>query len=149
MKTLYLWLTGLLLLTHLPAWAQAAPPAVADSLADVARTDTSLAVQRLFRAQRRAGLARVVLGGVVVGSSSVLLAGSRPETTYQRVASVGLGLAAGYYAYQLIDGLVQLRRFRPGREKQVLENLDNGQPLPRWARQKLRPSYFSAKVTTY
>ncbi len=144
MKMLCLWLTGLLL-AQLPARAQA----VADSLADVARTDTSLAVQRLFRARRRAGLTRVVLGGVVVGSSSVLLAGRRPETTYQRVASVGLGLAAGYYAYQLIDGLVQLRRFRPGREKQVLENLENGQPLPRWARRELRPSYFSAKVTAY
>lgn len=149
MKTLYIWLVGLLLLAHLPARAQAVPPSVADSLADVARTDTSLAVQRLFRAQRRASLTRVVLGGVVAGSGVVLLAGRQPETTYQRVASVGLGLAAGYYAYQLLDGLVQLRRFRPGREKQVLENLENGQPLPRWARQKLRPSYFSAKVTAY
>ncbi len=149
MKTLLYWLAGLLVLLRVPAQAQVAPTAVADSLADVARTDTSIAVQRLFRAQRRAGLTRVVLGGLVAGSSGVLLAGAQPETTYQRVASAGLGLAAGYYAYQLIDGLVQLRRFRSGREKQVLERLKNGQPLPHWARRKLRPAYFSAKVTAY
>ena len=147
MKTLLLLLASLLL-ASVSARAQATP-AVADSLADVARQDTSLAVQRLFRAQRRGGLTNLVLGGLVVGGGTVLLANARPETTYQRVSGVGLGLAAGYYAYQLVDGLVQLRRFRAQREKQVLENLDNGQPLPRRVRQKLRPSYFSARVTTY
>ena len=149
MKSIYLLLISLLLLAKVPAWAQAVPPAVADSLAEIARADTSIALQRLFLAQRRTGRTQMLLGGIVTASGSILLATARPETTYQRVAGVGLGLAAGYYTYQFIDGLVQLRRFRPQREKQVLENLDNGQPLPRWVRQKLRPSYFSAKVTTY
>ena len=149
MKRLLLLFVSLLLLAQGPARAQAVPPAVADSLAEVARTDTSLAVQRLFLAQRRAGRVRLILGALVVGGGSLSLATGHPETTYQRVSGVGLGLATGYYAYQLIDGLVQLRRFRPGREKQVLENLENGQPLPRWVRRRLRPGYFSARVMAH
>lgn len=149
MKSLFLALLSLLVLAQGPLWAQATPAAVADSLANIARTDTSIALQRLFLAQRRAGRTRLILGAVIMGSSSVLLAGARPETTCQRVSSVGLGLASGYYAYQLIDGLVQLRRFRPRRENQVLENLENGQPLPRWVRQKLISNYFSARVNSY
>jgi hypothetical protein len=148
-KSLLLLLISLLLLAQGPVRAQATPAAVADSLADIARTDTSIALQRLFVAQRRAGRTRLILGAIVVASSSVLLAGTHPETTYQRISGVGLGLASGYYAYQLIDGLVQLRRFRAQRENQVLENLENGQPLPRWVRRKLKSSYFSAKVTAY
>ena len=149
MKSLFLALLSLLVLAQGPVWAQATPAAVADSLANIARTDTSIALQRLFLAQRRAGRTRLILGAVIMGSSSVLLAGAYPETTCQRVSSVGLGLASGYYAYQLIDGLVQLRRFRPRRENQVLENLENGQPLPRWVRQKLISNYFSARVNSY
>ncbi len=148
MKSLFLLILSLLL-AQLPARAQTTPAALADSLADVAHADTSIALQRLFLAQRRTGRTRLVLGALVAGSGSVLLASARPETTYQRVSGVGLGLASGYYLYQLIDGLVQVRRFRPRREKQVLENFENGQPLPRWVRQKLRPSYFSVKVTAY
>lgn len=149
MKSFFLLLIGLLLLAQVPVRAQTMPAAVADSLAEIAHADTSIALQRLFLAQRRTGRTRLVLGALVVGGSSVLLANARPETTYQRVSGVGLSLASGYYLYQLVDGLVQVRRFRPQREKQVLENFENGQPLPRWVRRKLRPNYFSAKVTTY
>ena len=141
-----------------PAQAQVAPPAgaeirlarpvLSDSAAEVAHVDTAIAVQRLFLSWRRYGRSQLILGGIEVGAISLLVLPRSPSTVYQYV-STGLFVAAGgFYGYQLVRGLVALRRFRPGREQLVLESYDNNQPLPRWVRRRLKAKYFSVKVTT-
>ena len=144
-----------------PARAQVSPPAEAeirlarpaavltDSAAEVAHGDTAIALQRLFLAQRRAGRSRIIVGGIEVGAVSFFVFTREPHTVYQYVATGLFVAAGGYYGYQLAAGLVALRRFRPGRERRLLESYDNNQPLPRWVRKRLRAKYFSVKVTTY
>ncbi len=150
-KYLSFFLVAGWLLAWVPARAQAqvVVPSVGDSLAEAAREDTAVALQRLFLAQRRYSRTKLILGALMTGSGSLLLAVNRPETTYQRVSTVGFGVAVGYYTYQFVDNLVLLRRFRSKREEQVLADLENGQPLPRWVRKKLKPSYFSVPITTH
>ena len=141
-----------------PVQAQVAPPAgatirlaspvLSDSAAEVAHSDTAIAVQRLFLSWRRYGRSQIILGGIEVGAISFFVFTREPHTVYQYI-STGLFVAAGgYYGYQLVHGLVVLRRFRLGRERQVLESFDNNQPLPRWVRRRLKSKYFSVKVTT-
>ncbi|MGI4870781.1 MAG: hypothetical protein ACRYFX_06320 [Janthinobacterium lividum] len=136
-----------------PAQAQVPDPAaVADSLtelAEIAHDDTTIAVQRLFFAQRRSSRRQLLLDAVVAGDATFFLALGRPETTYQALSTGGLGLVAGYYYYELVNHIVLLRRFRPKRERQVLESFDSGRPLPAWVRRQLKAKYFSVKVSTY
>ena len=125
----------------------AARPVLTDSAAAVAREDTAIALQRLFFERRRTGLRRLVLSSIVVGADSYVLAANRPETTYQRGSTGGLGLVLGYFVVQLGSQLAQAVRYRPQHEKQLVEGLDQGKPLPPWLRKKLTAAYFGVKAT--
>ena len=89
------------------------------------------------------------MGGVEVAAISYFVLGREPVTVYQYAASGLMVVAGAYYGYELVSGLAALRRYRPRREKRVLEGFDNGQPLPAWVRRRLASRYFSVKVTTF
>ena len=131
----------------LPSHAQGRPTIIlSDSAAQVARDDTAVAVQRLFRLQRRASVPSLLLGTVVAAGATYSLATYHPETTYQRVSTVGFAAVGGYGWYELVTGAVQRWRYRARQEETLLGRLDQGQPLPGWVRRKLAPSYFGARA---
>ena len=135
------------ILTTLPSHAQGRLTAVlSDSAAQIARDDTAMAVQRLFRLQRRSSLRNLLLGAVAAGAVSYSLATYRPETTYQRISTIGFAAVGGYGWYQLVTGVMQQWRYRTRQEERLLGQLDQAQPLPRWVRRQLAPSYFGART---
>lgn len=135
------------ILTTLPSHAQGRPTAMlSDSAAQIARDDTAMAVQRLFRLQRRSSVRGLVLGAVMAGAVSYSLATYRPETTYQRISTVGFAAVGGYGWYQFVTGVMQQWRYRTRQEQRLLGQLDQAQTLPRWVRRQLAPSYFGART---
>ena len=127
----------------LPGRAQGRPAVLpGDSAAQVARDDTAVAVQRLFRLQRHASVSSLLLGTVLAAATTYSLATNHPETTYQRVSSVGFAAVSGYGWYRLLMGAMQRWRFRARQEEALLGRLDQGQPLPRWVRRRLTRAYF-------
>jgi len=129
--------------------AQSVLPSVpADSAIEAARGDTAIAIQRMFIDHRRKNLPGLLVCGVIVGVGGYSLATNSPETNYQRVATGGLGLLVSYAAFQLVQQVAQQRRYRPKREKQMLELIEKGRPLPPKMRRQLPSSYFSVKIST-
>lgn len=131
----------------LPGHTQGRPTTIiSDSATQVARDDTAIAVQRLFRMQRHTSVRGLLLGTVLAGVISYSLTTNHPETTYQRVSTIGLAAAGGYSLFQAVAGAIQRWRYRTRQEEQLLGRLDQGQLLPRWVRRKLTPSYFGARA---
>lgn len=142
-----LLLFGGSVLSALPSHAQGQPATIlSDSAAQVARDDTAVAVQRLFRLQRHASVRNLLLGTVVAGTTTYSLAINHPETTYQRVSTIGLIGVDGYSLFQVVAGAMQRWRYRTRQEERLLSRLDQAQALPRWVRRKLAPSYFGARA---
>lgn len=102
----------------------------------------------MFIDHRRKNLPGLLVCGVIVGVGGYSLATNSPETNYQRVATGGLGLLVSYAAFQLVQQVAQQRRYRPKREKQMLELIEKGRPLPPKMRRQLPSSYFSVKIST-
>lgn len=135
------------ILTVLPSHAQGQSTVVlSDSAAQVARDDTVMAVQRLFRLQRHTSVRSLVLGTVLAGGVSYSLATGHPENTYQRVSTVGLAGVGCYGLFQVVTGVMQQWHYRARQEERLLGRLDQGQSLPRWVRRKLTPGYFGARA---
>ena len=135
--------------TALPGRAQGQPGHFpGDSAAQAARDDTAVAVQRLFRLQRHASVPSLLLGTIVAASSTYSLATYHPETTYQRVSTVGFVAVSGYGWYLLVTGAMQRWRFRARQEEALLGQLDQGLALPGWVRRRLTPAYFGAQRRT-
>ncbi|GAA4038948.1 hypothetical protein GCM10022409_25760 [Hymenobacter glaciei] len=131
----------------LPSRAQERPTTFFnDSTAQVARDDTAMALQRLFRLQRHTSVRSLLLGTVLAGATAYSLANDHPETTYQRVSTIGIAAVGGYGLLQVVTGAVQQWRFRARQEERLLDRLDQAQPLPRWVRRKLVPSYFGVRA---
>jgi len=149
-RLLIFWLLSSLWLLAGPAAGQAGvgqkSPVLPDSAAEAARADTAIAVQRLFFERRRGGRKQLPFSGLVVGGFGYTLATYRPETTYQRVSTVGLGVVGAYYGGLFVSLLARQRRYRPAREQRVLDALEQGQPLPRRLRKQLKPAYFGVKT---
>ena len=132
------------------ARSQARPTSVplSDSAVQVIRDDTAMAVQRLFRLQRHTSVRTLVLSGIVAGGATYSLVSNHPETTYQRVSTIGLMALASYSLFQVSSAIVQRWRYRTRQEEKLLNLLDQGKPLPHWVRTKLTAAYFGSRART-
>ena len=121
---------------------------LSDSAAQVARDDTAIAVQRLFRLQRHTSVRILVLSSIVAGGTTYSLVNNHPETTYQRVSTIGLMALASYGLFQVSSAIIQRWRYRTRQEEKQLNLLDQSKPLPHWVRTKLTAAYFGSRART-
>ncbi|HEX8329084.1 MAG TPA: hypothetical protein VF629_16235 [Hymenobacter sp.] len=131
---------------HGQTWPAAAP--LSDSAAQVARDDTAIALQRLFRTRRHSSIRLLVLGSIVTSTAAYALVTNHPETTYQRVSTIAMVAVVGISLWQVSSAIGQRRRYRTRQEEALLSQLDQGRPLPRWVRRRLIPAYFGTKRRT-
>lgn len=111
------------------------PHPVADTAA--LPLDTARVLGLLFAHKRKVSRPQLLPLAVAAVVFNYALAYSKSETTLQKV-SRGLNVAfVTYYTYRLGETIVQLRRYRTGREHTLLAALAHGQPLPRPVRQQL------------
>ena len=142
----WLWLVALWLLAAPGAMAQ--QPAVEAALpATTPLADTSAAVRRLF-AERRSetGAGQLVGAGFLAIFSNYALSYATYETTLQ---SAGAGLTAavlGYEVFSVAQILHWRRRYSKAQEQAMLAALEQGQPLPRWLRRRLKAKYFTSQA---
>lgn len=107
-----------------------------------------MAVQRLFRLQRHTSVRTLVLSGIVAGGTTYSLFNNHPETTYQRVSTIGLVALTSYSLFQVSSAIVQRWRYRTRQEEKLLNLVDQGKPLPHWVRAKLTAAYFGSRART-
>ena len=134
------FLLTVLLLLGLSAAAQRRPLAPTRAYT---REDTVYAVRRLFNGQDKRstyGLAQWATGlsAVAVGA---LLPAPFGNPGLKRGFIVGGAVGAG-----TMSGLAlgRMLRFRPARRDQTLAAYQQGEPLPRYVRRRLRPEHFQA-----
>lgn len=93
--------------------------------------DTARVLSQFFAHQRKVNYPHLLPSAELAIIFNYSLAYSKSETTLQKM-SRGLNVAfVGYYTYYFGKTLVQLRRYRVGREHTLLAALAHGQPLPR------------------
>lgn len=130
----------LLVLAGVGPAAGTTPPAprphpVADTTAP--SLDTARVLGQFFAHQRKVNRPLLLPSAVAAVAFHYVLAYSKSETTFQQV-SRGFNMAwVTFFTYRLGKSIVQLRRYRVGREHILLAALAHGQPLPRPVRQQL------------
>lgn len=142
----------LLSLRAVPAAAQqASPPSqtrpAADSLRQIAREDTTYALQRLFHENRRRYAIQAVVRGAALGyfTYSTRRAFQPSGTMEQKVVNVLMVSACGYF---FASSTINRYRYRTGREKRILAAFEQGHPIPANVRKKFTPSYFDTPITS-
>jgi hypothetical protein len=117
-----------------PAATQSAAAAVASTAAP----DSALAVGNLFRQRRTGGWIWTAIGGISTIRTAV--ASSHPD-----VGGNAGGKVLGVVALGGIPvgvGISKLARFSYAREEEILKNYQEGKPLPRYIRRRLKPKHF-------
>lgn len=120
----------------------------ADSLRQIAREDTTYALQRLFHESRRRYAIQAVMRGVGLGyfaTFSVLKVFKQEGNTEQKIVNVSVIAISGYLFTRSVIGLY---RYRAGREKKLLAALEQGQPIPAKIRKTFKPGYFDTPTTS-
>jgi hypothetical protein len=138
------------------AFAQVAPAQtlsdsqalVPDSVVTSSRSDSVLAVQRLFKSRRKSGkvltigAVPIALGAVFAGAMiSVYNEYYRPGPPSPFVEGIAGGVALAGLLPGII-GIPRLIRYRKTREKAVVSAYEQGSPLPVYVRRRLKPKYF-------
>ncbi|GAA3951994.1 hypothetical protein GCM10022406_37240 [Hymenobacter algoricola] len=148
----YLLIILLLLPTGLGAQAQpaAAPVAApAGSVAPSLKADSAAALHRLFAKRRTGGVIYTVAGTVfairVVASSAsrtTVSTGGGPITIDNSPS--GGAIATGVGIGLLLDGIGvgKLARFTKAKEAVIVKDYDQGKPLPKAIRRRLKAKHF-------
>lgn len=99
--------------------------------------DTARVLQQLFAHKRKVYRTQPLTAGVAALAFNYTLAYAKAETTFQQAGRGLIAAYLGFYAYRFGRAVVQLRRYRVGREQTLLAALAHGQPLPRLVRRQL------------
>ena len=143
----------MLMLSASPIAAQSSAPfapatdTVADSALQVAREDTTYALQRLFHESRRRYGIQAVMRGAGFGyfGYRTSQAFRQSDNTEKRVVNV---IAITAFGYLFTRSAINLYRYRSGREKKLLATLEQGRALPYKVRKKFNASYFDTPTTS-
>ena len=111
------------------------PYPVADTTAPP--LDTARVLQQLFAHKRKVYHTQPLTAGVAALALNYSLAYSKAETTFQQAGRGIIAAYLGFYTYRFGRAVVQLRRYRVGREQTLLAALAHGQPLPGLVRRQL------------
>ena len=111
------------------------PYPVADTTAPP--LDTARVLQQLFAHKRKVYRTQPLTAGVAALALNYSLAYSKAETTFQQADRGIIAAYLGFYTYRFGRAVVQLRRYRVGREQTLLAALAHGQPLPGLVRRQL------------
>lgn len=112
------------------------------------RSDSVLAVQRLFQRRRKSGKI-LTIGAVPVALGAAFAGGM--ISVYNEYYRAGppspfvSGIAGGVILSGLLPGIIgipQLIRFRKTREKAIVSAYEQGSLLPAYVRRRLKPKYF-------
>ena len=99
--------------------------------------DTTRVLQQLFAHKRKVYRTQPLSAGVAALALNYSLAYAKSETTFQQAGRGLIAAYIGFYTYRFGRAVVQLRRYRVGREQTLLAALAHGQPLPRPVRRQL------------
>lgn len=136
-------LAALLLLglsTFAPVAAQRRPPVPSRTYT---REDTVFAVRRLFQKQDQQSTTRLAIW---LGSVSGVAVGAFLPAPFGNPGLKASSIATGAVVAGTMSGLAlgRMLRFRPARRDQTLAAYQQGEPLPRYVRRRLRPEHFQA-----
>ena len=106
-----------------------------------AREDTVYAVRRLFKNQDAQSTQRLALWA---GGLSGVAVGAFLPAPFGNPGLKTSAIATGAVVAGTMSGLAlgRMLRFRPARRDQVLAAYEQGEPLPRYVRRRLRPEHF-------
>lgn len=105
--------------------------------------DTVLAVRRLFAARDKAATQQLARSlGALAGGATVALLPAPFGQPPVKTSLVVLGLVGGGSGASI--GLIRMHRYSARRRDEVLAAYRQGEPLPRYVRRRLQPSYFPA-----
>jgi hypothetical protein len=122
---------------------------VSDPVVTNSRSDSVLAVHRLFQSRRTSGkiltigAVPIALGATFVGA--LISLGNFYNRTGSPPNPFVDGIAGGVMLSGLLPGIVgipQLIRFKKKREKAIISAYEQGSPLPVYVRRRLKPKYF-------
>jgi hypothetical protein len=109
--------------------------------------DTARVLAEFFAHRRKTNRTIVLPVASATVALNYALAYSKSETAFQQVRR-GLNVAViGCLAYRLGKALVQLRRYRAGRERALLAALARGEPIPPRVRTRLAAYLWPTPVS--